>query len=68
MPISSLTDDNHVYVKTENGFEKRKVTLGLESDVDYEVTRGVKAGEEVALQPEEAAKQVVTDKKRFMFF
>jgi RND family efflux transporter MFP subunit len=56
IPLSSLLDNNHVYVKTEEGFEKRKITTGLQSDINIEVTSGLKAGEEIAEQPEEAEK------------
>lgn len=58
VPLSSLLDDNHVYVKTNGKFEKRKITTGLRNDTDVEIKSGLKAGEEVALDPVEAEKSV----------
>lgn len=51
VPISSIVNGNNVYVKTAKGFEKRKVSLGLENDTDVEITKGLSDGEEVAIQP-----------------
>lgn len=56
IPLSSLIDNNNVYVKTAKGFEKRRIETGLQSDIYIEVTKGLKKGEEVAEQPEEAEK------------
>ncbi|GJE39110.1 efflux RND transporter periplasmic adaptor subunit [Methylobacterium persicinum] len=38
-----------VFVRTEAGFEKREVELGHSDDEAYEVTAGLKAGEEIAV-------------------
>lgn len=57
IPLSSLFDDNFVYVKTGGKFEKRKVSTGLSNDTQTEIKSGLKAGEEVALDPTEAEKR-----------
>lgn len=56
IPLSSLIDDQHIYLKVEKTFEKRKITTGLQSDTDIEVVDGLHTGEEVALIPEEVEK------------
>ncbi len=59
MPLSSVTDDNYVYVKSsKNTYEKRKVKLGLQNDTDTEVIFGLQEGDIVALDPTEAKKLV----------
>lgn len=58
IPISSVLDDTYVFVKTNRGFEKRTVKLGLINDTDAEIISGLNQGEEVALDPTEAEKQV----------
>src|SRR6185503_1128563 len=44
IPISSLTEDNKVYVKVGNKYEKRTVKLGLQNDTDTEVIDGLTEG------------------------
>lgn len=66
--IASITDDNAVYVKDGDTWEKRKVETGIQSDTEVEIVSGLKNGEEVALQPDDAAEQVQTKKKQFLFF
>jgi HlyD family secretion protein len=56
--LASLTDDSSVYVKKGKTFEKRKVKTGIQSDTEIEIRNGLQEGEEVALQPDEAAKLV----------
>lgn len=56
--LASITDDNSVYVQSGNNFEKRKVKTGIQSDTEIEILDGLKTGEIVALQPDEAAKRV----------
>ena len=51
IPLSTLTDDNAVYVKNGNKFEKRKITLGLQNDTETQVTSGLSEGEMVAADP-----------------
>lgn len=58
VPLSSLIDDAHVYVKKDKTFEKRKITTGLQSDTDIEITKGLKEGELVALIPEDVEKVI----------
>jgi cobalt-zinc-cadmium efflux system membrane fusion protein len=38
-----------VFVRTEEGFEKREVELGRGDDDAYEVTSGLKPGDEIAV-------------------
>ncbi|MBP6882127.1 MAG: efflux RND transporter periplasmic adaptor subunit [Candidatus Levybacteria bacterium] len=52
IPSSSLFEDEFVYVKKSEVFEKRKIKIGLQNDFDIEVISGLKVGEEVALDPE----------------
>lgn len=59
IPIASLEDDKYVYVKTEKGYEKRSVRVGLISDTEAEITSGLKKGETISIQPEDASKQLV---------
>lgn len=56
IPLSSLIDDSHVYVKSGKTFSKRKITTALQSDTDTEVTSGLKEGEEIALSPDDVTK------------
>lgn len=58
-PLSSIIDDQYVYVKINDKFEKRKVSVGLRNDTDIEIKSGLKIGEEVALDPTEAEKRVM---------
>lgn len=48
---SDVLDDNYVYVKTGNKFEKRKIELGLQSDIKSEIISGLSEGEAVAIDP-----------------
>ena len=57
-PLSSLIDENHVYVKINDTYEKRKITTGLQSDTDIEIMNGLKENEIVALIPEEVDKLI----------
>lgn len=50
VPISSL-DNDQLYVKTKKGYEKRKVTTGLENDISVEIRKGVNPGDEVVTEP-----------------
>jgi len=62
VPLSSIDDENNVYVKTEKGFQKRKIQLGLQNDTDSEVLSGLKEGEEVALDSTEGQYRVANEK------
>jgi HlyD family secretion protein len=65
IPLSSIVDDEYVYVKinpdrigTSSRFEKRNVKTGLSNETDIEIKSGLKLGEEVAIDPTEAEKRV----------
>ncbi|MEK7570844.1 MAG: efflux RND transporter periplasmic adaptor subunit [Patescibacteria group bacterium] len=66
--LASLTDDNSVYIKKGDTFEKRKVEAGIQSDTDVQILSGLEEGDEVALQPDDAAELVKNSNKRFFFF
>lgn len=66
--LSSLDDNNNVYIKTGDTYTKRKVTSGIKSDTEIEITDGLKEGEEVALQPDEIITLLKNKNKRFFFF
>jgi RND family efflux transporter MFP subunit len=51
VPLSSIFNDNYVYVKKDKGYQKRKITLGLQNDIDAEVISGLQVGEMVITQP-----------------
>lgn len=59
IPSSSITDDNYVYVKKNNFFEKRKIKPGLQSDTDAEVVSGLSDGETVALDPSSVPQNLI---------
>lgn len=48
---SSIFNNSDVYVKIGKGFEKRKVTLGLQNDTQAQITSGLSEGETVAIDP-----------------
>ena len=58
VPLSAITDDNAVYVQKGKKFVKTKITVGLQSDTDAEVTAGLQSGDVVALDPN----SVITNK------
>jgi multidrug efflux pump subunit AcrA (membrane-fusion protein) len=51
VPSSSLLEDNYLYVKRGKYFEKRKISVGLESDTQAEIISGLLEGDEVAIDP-----------------
>lgn len=55
--LSSLIDDESVYVQKDNTFERRKIKIGIQSDTTAQVISGLSVGEKVALTPEEVEKQ-----------
>jgi len=65
VPLTSVTDDNYVYVKTKDGFVKKKVALGLSNDTDAEVVSGLEVNDQVALDPVQAEKM---KPKKFLIF
>jgi cobalt-zinc-cadmium efflux system membrane fusion protein len=46
--LQTLERDNVVFVRTDEGFEARKVSLGRQDGRVAEVTAGLKAGEQIA--------------------
>jgi RND family efflux transporter MFP subunit len=51
IPVSSLTDDNKVYIKDGTKYVKKSVTLGLQSDTEAEVIRGLSEGDQLVVDP-----------------
>lgn len=52
IPLEALRDDNTVFVQSvENGLKPVKVTTGISSDTDIEITKNLKEGERVLLNP-----------------
>lgn len=51
IPLSSLNDDNSVYVKVGNSYEKRSIKLGLQNDTDTEVVSGLSANDLLVTDP-----------------
>ena len=47
--LQTIEGKRVVFVRTEEGFEKREVELGRSDDEAYEVTAGLKAGEDIAV-------------------
>ncbi len=60
IPSSSILDDNYIYVKNGDKFEKRKVKLGLQSDTLAEVLSGVSQGETVAVDPSTVPQNLIS--------
>jgi hypothetical protein len=58
IPISSITNDHFVYVRTPKGFEKRDIKIGLTNDTDAEVLTGLQQEDKVALDPTQAQLQL----------
>jgi len=67
VPLASILDDEYVFVQTKEGFEKRKITPGIQSDTDVEITSGLREGEVIALDPVKAEESIKT-KKKYIFF
>jgi len=51
IPVSAVSEDNKVFVKTNAGFEERKIKTGLQNDTRTQVTSGVSQNDEVAVEP-----------------
>lgn len=51
IPLSSIFDENKVYVKTKNGYETRILKLGLQNDTSSEVITGLSIGDDIVLDP-----------------
>jgi RND family efflux transporter MFP subunit len=59
---SSIFNDSYVYVKIADKFEKRKITLGLQSDTESEIVSGLSEGESVAIDPASVPQNLVLTK------
>lgn len=55
VPIASIFDDTSVYVALPKGYQKRRISLGLENDIDAEVVSGLSEGDKVVLDPTKVA-------------
>jgi len=51
VPLSSVFEDNYIFVKTNKGYEKRKIKQGLQNDTDVVITEGVSSADMVVLDP-----------------
>ncbi len=51
IPVSSITANNKVFVKTETGFEERKIKTGFQNDTSAQVTSGLSQNDEVVVEP-----------------
>lgn len=61
--LSSLQNDNEVYVKSGNKFELRKIKTGLQNDTSTEVVSGLSEGDEVAADPTSIPKNEIKTQK-----
>jgi len=50
IPITSVVDDQYIYVKTSGKYKKKNIVLGLQSDTDAEVVKGLHEGELIVLE------------------
>lgn len=53
IPVEALMDDNEVYVKRGDSYEKVKIETGLQSDTAVEVKSGLTPKDEVITNPED---------------
>jgi RND family efflux transporter MFP subunit len=51
IPQEAVRADNTVLVKTAQGIKPSKVTTGLKSDLDVEITSGLKVGDQIVTNP-----------------
>jgi len=51
VPISSIFDNNYIYVKKGILYEKRKVILGIQNNTNSVVEQGLSEGEQVVIDP-----------------
>jgi RND family efflux transporter MFP subunit len=59
---ASLFEDNYVYLKINNGFEKRKVELGIQNDTQAQILSGLSEGDLVAIDPSSVPPSMVIKK------
>lgn len=51
IPLTSLVDENSVYVKIAKNFIKKKLTLGVQNDTSVEVLKGLFDGDVIVTDP-----------------
>lgn len=51
IPIEALGEEDMVILQNENGQQKVKVTLGIQSDTDIEIKEGLQKGDKILLNP-----------------
>jgi len=51
IPISAISEDNKVLVKTKTGFEERKIKTGFQNDTKAQVTSGLLENDKVVVEP-----------------
>jgi RND family efflux transporter MFP subunit len=68
VPLASIFDESYVYIKKGETYEKRKISLGAQSDIDVEVSAGIAEGNEVVLLPDEVDKFLKKNKKKYILF
>ena len=56
---TDIFDNNYVYVKTAEGFAKRKLSLGLQNDTQAQVLSGLSEGDTVAIDPTSVPQNLV---------
>lgn len=49
VPQEALIDDNFVWVKMGRDFEKKEITVGIQSDTEVEVVSGLNEGDQIAV-------------------
>lgn len=56
-------DKNSVYVVEKNVVHERQVTIGIQSDTEVQITKGIKDGEKIVLNPNASIKEGLTVKE-----
>ena len=51
IPVSAISEDNKVFIKTTTGFEERKIKTGIQNDTRAQITSGLSQNDEVAVEP-----------------
>ena len=51
IPLASLLDEDTVYIKVGEKYEKRHIKLGIQSDTDTEVLQGLSEGDMLVIDP-----------------
>ena len=50
IPVSSITEDNKVFIKTKRGYVERKIKTGLQNDTRAQVISGLSQNDEVVVE------------------